>query len=367
MFKQAYLWVLQDKFLFVVCFVLPLFLGILGKQIFIQEIPRKLPIVVIDLDKTTTSHQVIFELNATSAISVKYHVANLKEAKRFLNSAEVYGALVLPKDLERQIKMGRNIDLPFYYNAEYVLIGKTLKNAFLQTALTLDAKTSATKALIRDANLSLAKAQALPIITKLHALYNENNNYAQYLLSVVLPCMWQILVAVGMLNFIQKVSNMQEFLWSIGANASIFGCFGIVMVLYFNLIGMQGNYKHFLLVVLAIGLMTLIMSGFVVLVYAVLKDAIKVASVVAGYTAPSLAFAGVTYPQNNMEMAGNFWSHFLPISHFMKFFLQEAYYKPSLTQSLHSLLPLLPFLIFLLLGIFLFARFFKKHSNGVNA
>ncbi|WP_104747486.1 ABC transporter permease [Helicobacter cetorum] len=363
MFRQAYLWVLQDKFLLVVCLVLPIFLGVLAKQIFIQEIPRKLPIVVVDLDKTTTSNQVIFELNATSAIVIKHHVPSLKEAKRFLNSAEVYGALVLPKDLERQIKMGRNIDLPFYYNAEYVLVGKTLKSAFLQTALTLDAKSLATKALVRDANLDLARAQALPIITKMHALYNENSNYAQYLLSVMLPCMWQILVAVGMLNLIQKASNMREFLLSIGTNVFVFSVWGVAMALYFNLIGMQGNYKHSLLVVLAIVLMTLVMSGFVVLVYVVLKDVIKVASVVAGYTAPSLAFAGVTYPQNNMEMAGNFWSHFLPISHFMKFFLQEAYYKPSLMQSLSSMAHLAPFLAFLFLGVFLFAKSLKKHSQ----
>ncbi|GLP52680.1 hypothetical protein HpBGD112_15350 [Helicobacter pylori] len=41
-----------------------------------------------DLDKTTTSHQVAFELGATSALQIKYQVASLLEAKRFLNSPE---------------------------------------------------------------------------------------------------------------------------------------------------------------------------------------------------------------------------------------------------------------------------------------
>ena len=102
MFRLISAWVLQDKFLFIVCFILPFCLGVLGTQIFKQEIPRQLPIVVVDLDKTTTSHQVAFELGATSALQIKHQVASLLEAKRFLNSAEAYGALVLPRDLEKK-------------------------------------------------------------------------------------------------------------------------------------------------------------------------------------------------------------------------------------------------------------------------
>ncbi|AFI05889.1 ABC transporter permease [Helicobacter cetorum] len=365
MFRLIGTWLLQDKFLLVLCFVLPFFLGILGKQIFKQGIPRGLPIVVVDLDKTTTSHKIAFELDATSAIKIKTYVPSLLEAKRFLNSAEVYGALVLPKDLERQIKMGRDIDLPFYYNAEYVLVGKTLKNAFLQTALTLDAKSLAIKALVRDSNLDSAKAQAMPILIKLHALYNEENNYTQYLLSVMLPCMWLILIAIGMLNFIQKTSNMHELLVGILANVFVFSFWGVAMVLYFNLIGMDGNYTHLSLVFLAVVLMALIMSGFVVLAYSILHNAVEVAGAIGVYTAPSFAFAGVTYPQNNMEIFGSFWSHCLPISHFMKFFLQEAYYRTDLTESIHSLMNLVPFLVFLVLGLLLFYLFFKR--NKANA
>lgn len=77
--------------------------------------------------------------------------------------------------------------------------------------MTLDAKTLATKALVRDSNLISAKAQAVPIVLQLHRLYNEENNYTQYLLSVMLPCMWLILIAIGMLNFIQKASNILTF------------------------------------------------------------------------------------------------------------------------------------------------------------
>ncbi|MGL2405474.1 ABC transporter permease, partial [Helicobacter pylori] len=48
------------------------------------------------------------------------------------------------------------------------------------------------------------------------------------------------------------------------------------------------------------------------------------------------------------------------ISHFMKFFLQEAYYKTDFTESLNSLMPLVFFLIFLALGLLIFYFSFKK-------
>lgn len=124
----------------------------------------------------------------------------------------------------------------------------------MQTALTLDAKTLATKALVRDSNLISAKAQAVPIVLQL-SLYNEENNYTQYLLSVMLPCMWLILIAIGMLNFIQKASNMRELLISILANVCVFSFWGMGMAFYFNFIGMEGHYAHLLLVFLAVVLM----------------------------------------------------------------------------------------------------------------
>ncbi|RVZ12408.1 ABC transporter permease, partial [Helicobacter pylori] len=86
-----------------------------------------------------------------------------------------------------------------------------------------------------------------------------------------------IFIAIGMLNFIQKTSNMRELLISIVANVCVFSFWGMGMAFYFNFIGMQGNYAHLLLVFLAVVLMALIMSGFVVLVYGVSKSVIETA------------------------------------------------------------------------------------------
>ena len=39
--------------------------------------------------------------------------------------------------------------------------------------------------------MNIAKAKAMPIIPKIEALFNPRNDYAQFLLTIMLPCMWQ--------------------------------------------------------------------------------------------------------------------------------------------------------------------------------
>lgn len=88
---------------------------------------------------------------------------------------------------------------------------------------------------------------------------------------------------------------MCEFLISIVVNVCVFSFWGMGMVFYFNFIGMEGYYVYLLLVFLVVVLMVFIMSGFVVLVYGILKSVIEIVGVIGVYIVLSFVFVGVIY------------------------------------------------------------------------
>ncbi|PAF45099.1 ABC transporter permease [Helicobacter sp. 11S02596-1] len=349
----------QNKFLAIICFVLPVFLGILVYSIFYMGLPQKLPIGIIDDDKSLLSNQIYFNLNATSTLEIKKVYDSLERAKIDLSSGVIYGVVVIPAGLERHSKIGVKTTIPFYYNAQFVLIGKAIQSAFLQVIATMNAKALFAKGLAKNADINIALSEAMPIISNIHALYNPNNSYAQFLLTLILPCMWQILIALGMLNFLGKASGYKDTLSGLIINSVIFVCWGMAMMATFSTLG-YAHFGNIGIVFLGVVVMVGAVSSVVICLQSFLRDSTKTASFIAAYTAPSFAFAGITYPQNSMDSFALFWSHILPISYFMKFYLQQANYALDGLYSLKTIALMLPFLLFLPLGLLLESLRAKK-------
>ncbi|WP_285602559.1 ABC transporter permease [Helicobacter sp. NHP22-001] len=340
----------QSRFAMAVC-VAPLFFGLLMIALFYQQIPTQLNIGVVDLDNSQLSHEMVRSLNASSALNVAHFYSNLDQAKPFLASKKIYGVVVIPKNLERQVKLGVQTPIALYYNATYVLVGKTLLNAFLYTLSALEIKQDVATNLKLHSDLNTAKALAFPMYVDLHTLFNEHNNYAQFLLMAILPCMWQILAALGMFNFVQMCQNGREVWVALGLNTLIFSAWGVLMLFY-----LKPYNAHWGLLLLSCVLLVLAISSVVVGFFFLLKEPMRVASFIALYTAPSLAFVGVTYPTDNMPALAQFWSALLPATYFIKATIALDYYQAPLDLALKAIAHLPVFWLFYVLGLALFAK-----------
>ncbi|PAF41227.1 ABC transporter permease [Helicobacter sp. 11S03491-1] len=348
-YQKIFLYLWQNKFLTLVCFILPLILSFVMTNIFYKELPRELPIGILDEDNTTISKEIIFNLNATSILKVEQKYSSIHAAKDDLSDGKIYGLVVIPHALERNTKMGIQTKIILYYNAQFVLIGKAIDSAFLGVIATMNAKSDATREMSKNSNINEAISQAMPIVSKIYALYNSNNNYKQFLLTLILPCIWQILMALGMLNILSKTRTIRELLIGFGINIVIFVSWGMAMLQLFQALGypMTGSYY-----ILFLGVLVMVagISGMVICFQSILRDLTKTVSVIAVYTAPSLAFVGITYPQNNMDGFALFWSHILPVSYFIQLYLQQANYSLEIADALKIIAQMLPFLLFLPLG-----------------
>lgn len=346
----------------VVWIILPPCLGLLAYSIFFHSIPTDLPIGIVDDDKSSLSRDLRFYIESTPALQITKQYNSLYDARLDLNQGKIYGIVVIPNNFQSHVRKGISVDIGMYYNAQFVLIGKAVNSAMLQVITTFNAVSSVGKNLAKDANMNIAKAKAMPIIPKIEALFNPRNDYAQFLLTIILPCMWQVLVAVGMLNLINTMpKRLSSLFLRLALNVCMALFWGVVMLAVFSFLGYPSE-GNMLIVLLGLAVFAVSVSGIVVCMQSILKHSSKTISVIAAYTAPSLAFAGITYPQNSMEVFASFWSQILPISYFMKLYLQQANYGIDGMYSMQIIAQMLPFWLFLIIGASIYYLRINKSS-----
>ena len=360
---QLWKFLTRRKVLFLLYFVLPLLIGWFIYAIFVSSLPRDLPIGLVDLDRSNASAEVVFKINASPSMKITKQYHSILEAKEDLARAKIYALAVIPQDYERDVNLGVGAKLGFYYNAQFVLIGKSLNSPFAQVVGTLDVTQHTAKNLIKDTDMKLALSKAMPIFSQIIPLYNSNSNYAQFLLTLLLPCMLQILSALGMVQILKNPpSSLKSLLIRYAFNSLVFVFWGLCMIIFLKNLGYQ-NRGSLGLIVFGIVLLLLSINGVAVFLQSILQDIKKTIGVIAVYTAPSLAFAGITYPQNSMNLPAFLWSEFLPISSYMKLYVQQANYGGELDLAFSILAKLSIFLLFFCLGAFIYEKKRKKAKS----
>ena len=352
---QLWKFLSRRKVLFLIYFVLPLLIAWFIYAVFMASLPRDLPVGVVDLDHSSASYELIYNANNLPAMKITRAYHSITEAKQDLATAKIYALIVIPYNYERDIKLKNGAKVALYYNAQFVLVGKSLNSAFAQVIGTLDATQWVATNLIEVENMTLAKAKAMPIFSQITALYNPSSNYTQFLLTLLLPCMLQILSALGMIHLLKSAPSTTKSLFIRYAfNSLVFVFWGTCMVMFLKNLGYETRGDIWILL-FGIALLVCGVNGVVVFVQSVLGDFKATIGGVAVYTAPSLAFAGITYPQNSMNFLAYFWSNFLPISHFMNLYVQQANYGGGLDKAFQIIGGLGGFLLFFALGAGIYA------------
>ncbi|MCE3039948.1 ABC transporter permease [Helicobacter anatolicus] len=338
---------LRNKFLCFLYLIAPLLFGGIIYNIFKDATPRQLPIGILDYDKSTLSEEIIYNITHSPTLKPTNFYHSIKEAQEDLSTTKIYALVVIPQDMQKKIKMGVMQEITFYYNSQFILIGKTLDNAMLQIIALSNIKLQTGKNLIQVKNLQAAMGKSAPILPHINALFNPKNSYIQFLGTLILPCIWQILLALGLLNLLSyPIKNSGDFFMRFGFNLLIFMFWGMVMIYFFSTLKfpLVGNISLIFFALLILGIS---ISAIVAFLQSIFLNATKSISLIAAYTAPSLAFAGVTYPQSAMDSFALFWSHILPISYFMELYFQQAHYGGDILEGFFILAKMLPFLLFL--------------------
>lgn len=367
----------KDKFLLFMCFVMPLFTASFVYMTLSESIVRDLPIGIVDFDNSQTSRNIAFNIESSATLSIQSRYNSVLEAKNAISAKEIYALVVLPKDLEQNAKKGVPTNLPIYYNAELVFIGKNIQSALTQILANENVRLKFSKNIASSANTTLAFAKSVEILPQIIALYNPNSDFAAFLLPALIPCLWQLFITLCMISFMAQderdsrglYPNIKRDSWLNNAfythlsikvllNTLIFfAWWGILMISFYNLGFISDISVHNVATIALCAFVTILAYNSIgIFLYALIRSHTRAISIAAVYAAPSLAFVGITYPINNMEAFATFWGKILPITKYLEVYMQQANYGLGADFSMRFIAYNLIFLLFGILGILIYKQ-----------
>ncbi|MFM2657477.1 ABC transporter permease [Vibrio owensii] len=366
----------RDKWLLSCLTWVPIILAVTIWGVFSAGIARDLPIGVVDLQHSQLSRKMIQSLDASSTLSVDYHYTSSTEAKNAMIEGDIYAYAVIPPQFDQDILLHRQPQLSVFFNSQYILVAKLINSAVAQSQGYFDAQLETMGNLTKGNTTTLAAiGQAVPISTQITALFNRNTNYAQFLVTAIVPAIWQICVVVSTILILAahfrlygNGNNSFAFLGDrpftrlskiLSQYIPVFMAQSALFLVWFYVVldwPMEGSYLVMLLAQFVTTIACIIMGA---LFFFLSMDPARAMSFAGAFTAPSFAFMGITFPVSDMNALAQAWRGLLPITHYIEVQVDQASYGASAAQSIGSLWPMVGYIIPLLMTAALLA----KHRN----
>lgn len=352
----------RDKWLLSSLTWIPILLAVMIGAIFFQGIARDLPVGVVNLDRGTLSQQLIRYYDATPSMAVVAQYQSVSEAKQALIAGDIYAYAVIPYHFEQDTYKQLAPQVSVFYNSQMILIGKLVNSAFLQAQGTFNAQLSTIGNLAQgDHSIISAMASAVPIRTQITPLFNKNSNYAQFLVSAVIPALWQIVIVVSTILILS--ANLRDrglTSWLVHKPMTrlfntllpyswVFAVQGFAFLCWFYLgfkWPMNGSFFTIIFAQWVTIAACMIMGS---LFFFLTLDAARAMSFAGAFTAPSFAFMGITFPVTDMNSLAQAWRSLLPISHYIEVQVTQVSYGLTSLESLQHLLPMLGYAVPLVL------------------
>lgn len=176
--------------------------------VFSAGLARDLKIGLVDLDQSLLSRELAFSLDASAGLKVAQQFDSIEAGARALRGVTSTPLVVLPSQLEQDARQGTQPQVTVFNNGQFILIAKLVNSALAQVVGTLNGQVGVLSAMAGGKALPGALGQAVPIASQVTALYNINSSYAQFLLSALLPAVWQILVVLYGINALARTDRL---------------------------------------------------------------------------------------------------------------------------------------------------------------
>lgn len=352
--------IIKDPWILSLATWVPIALYIMLNALFSGGITHDLPLGVVDHDKSSLSRKFIQYYDAPAALTTKVY-ASENEAFSALRTGNIYGLVIIPHNLYKDTRKGLGPQITALVNYQYLLIGKQINSNLRKAHAQLAAGIAVTQELARPENtVELALAAASPFAIQTTALANISSNYAQFLVTAMIPAAWQIfavMLAVLSLSRLHRAGRLQPLIQGraftpiLNRLAPIFiflilqSLFFYWMMFYFFDWPMTGSW---ILLMLALLLATVACLNAGSLFYLASADPARALSLTAAYTAPGFAFMGITFPATNMNIWAEAWRSILPLTHLSEIQVAEANYGVPVGQLLPSFAALI--LLILIMG-----------------
>ena len=351
-----------------IAFIGPLFSFFLIVYIFSPNVPRDLPIAVVDLDHTALSRQITRMVDATSIVKVKRDYLSLDDAKKAIEKGDVDVVLHIPAGTEKDIYRGSSAKVALYLNNINVVKGGLINSGVRKALGTLSAGIKLQLQMKNGCQQEQAISRIMPVQMHSVLLFNPYTSYSYYLTVGLMPLILIVFVLLGSIYVIGDElyrGTGPKWLRCAGKNfiialagkllpyTAIYFCVAMIMnIVLFNFLGLPLQGK---LSIIIIGELLLILSyQFMAIFLVALTSNMRLSlSLGSAYGMLALTYCGLTFPAVGMPIVAKAFSGIFPFTYWIKILIGQSLRGEP---TVNTIIPMYDLCLFIILGALLIPR-----------
>ncbi len=343
-----------------VTLVLPILSILFFASLFKEGVPSKMPIAIVDLDQTATSRKIARNIDVTQLSDVREYLQSETEAMSELRSGNIYGFVVIPKNLQADILASRQPEISYYYQNGFLIAGGLLQNDLTRILHTLSGGINMQKREAMGQSEDYMMSQVQPIQLSTHQLFNPIANYSVYISTIILPIMLQLFILLMTVYSIGiEIKEKTSHEWLRLSNKSVFVALTGKLLPYTLIFFVVMMFQNFMLYkVMMIPMQTSLgwlMLGSLLFVLA--YQAVGVfcigllpmmrhsLNLTAFYGILALSLCGFSFPIESMPPVFQYWAGAFPVRHYMHIFQSQILSGFELRYAITSYLYLFLFML----------------------
>jgi ABC-2 type transport system permease protein len=359
-FRRETVRILERRLYVVLLLVMPVGGFLLLWGLFARGVPRELPVALVDFDRSPLSRQLTRAIDALPSARVTTVTGDLGTARELVLEGRVYGYVVVPEHLERDVRRGAPQPVVAYTNTALLLPASLLRRDLRVAVGTLSAGIEVQAHRARGETEGQARESIEPVRTVAHTLYNPWLSYVPFLLAALYPTLVQLFALLAAVLAVgSEIRDGTAGAWLDSAGGSLVRALAgklLPHVAVLSLVALFMNAVVFTwagtplrgsLGMLALGSVLLVLASLALGVLFVAWTAnLRFATSVAAFCAgPAFAFAGVTFPTAGMPLPARIWSQLLPLTHFVRLLVDQGVRGVPPSRSLATLAALAAFAV----------------------
>ncbi len=360
--------ILSKWALIMVCFIGPLLAFWLIMLIFSSNVPRDLPVAVVDNDHTSLSRLISRMTDATPIAAADRSYISLKDARNALEKGKVDAILYIPEATEKGILKGENSTVVLYLNNANVVKAGLINSGVRKALSTLSAEIKLNKQLQQGKTQRQAIARIMPVQLHSVVLFNPFISYSYFLTLGLMPIVLIVFTLLGTTHAIgSELLRGSGPKWLAAANGNIiyalcgkilpytiiFSIIAVFMnIILFHNLGLPLNGKLHIILISEILLIISyqFLSIFLLGLFSNLRLSLSLGS---AYSMLALTYSGLTFPVTAMPAFGQAFAHIFPFTYWLKIFVSQTLRGEPVANSIA---PMYAMLAFVVLGIMFVPR-----------
>lgn len=178
-----------------------------------SEVAQSIDIAVVDGDKTPTSSTLVEGLRSGPNTRVAYEVNSISQAKQLFFERKIYGIVVIPNGLERDLLSSRGVTIGLILDGDHLLLYSKVFEQSVSDALTQAAEVEVGSLVAKGVDDITAVNIAEPVRFSEIILYNSSLGYGSFVMPSIVVVIIQQTLLIGVAMVSMRRRREQQLTW----------------------------------------------------------------------------------------------------------------------------------------------------------